>query len=129
MPLGNNSYSLTVRATNKFTRNTQKLKEQALQAATQFCAREGKQVKVVSVQEDKALFMVGDYAQTTLTFRALSPGDPDLVVATEDRPRPPPPINADVLTSELTKLDALRKQGLLTDEEFAAAKKKLLDRL
>jgi F0F1-type ATP synthase delta subunit len=31
--------------------------------------------------------------------------------------------------SQLSKLDTLHKNGVLTDEEFDAAKKKLLDRL
>jgi hypothetical protein len=39
------------------------------------------------------------------------------------------PDTADLLSSELTKLDDLRKKGLLTDDEFTAAKKKLLDRM
>ena len=129
VPLGGNDYSITVKATHKFTRNTQKLKDQAMEAATQFCAREGKQLKVVSVKEDKSFYLVGGFAQVTLTFKALSPGDPELVVETENHPKPPPAMTADLLTTELTKLDDLRKKGLLTDEEFTAAKKKLLDRL
>ena len=132
VPMGDNTYSITVKATHKFTRNTEKLKEQAMAAATQFCAKEGKQLKVVSAKEDKSMYLVGSFPQVVLTFQALSPGDPALGTvpgAAEVRPVPPPPMNADVLTSELTKLDNLRKKGLLTDEEFAAAKKKLLDRL
>jgi hypothetical protein len=129
VPLGDNTYSITVKATHKFTRNTEKLKTQAMDAATQFCAKEGKVLKVVSVTEDKSMYLVGSYSQSTLTFKALSPGDPELAPATDDHPKPPPAMNADLLTSELTKLDDLRKKGLLTDEEFAAAKKKLLDRL
>jgi len=127
--LGDNTYSLTVKAGNKFTRNTQKLRDQAVAAATRFCAKDGKQLKVVSVKEDKSLYLVGPYAQVTLTFKALSPGDRELTAVTEDPPKPTAPITVDLLTSELTKLDDLRKKGLLTDEEFTVAKKKLLDRL
>ena len=52
------------------------------------------------------------------------------------QPPPPPPAPApapaagaggsDALTAEIERLAALRSQGLLTDEEFAAAKAKLL---
>lgn len=101
-------------------------------AATQFCAKEGKQLKVVSVTEDKSFYLIGAYPQTTLTFKALGPGEAEPApapVAQADHPKPPPPMTADLLTTELTKLDDLRKKGLLTDEEFTAAKKKLLDRL
>jgi Short C-terminal domain len=43
-------------------------------------------------------------------------------------PAPPPPAAApgDSLTAELERLATLRQQGVLTDEEFAAAKAKLL---
>jgi hypothetical protein len=37
-----------------------------------------------------------------------------------------PPVPADDKTAELQNLAALHKQGVLTDEEFAAAKAKLL---
>ena len=40
-------------------------------------------------------------------------------------PEGPPSAGAD-MTSELERLSALRAQGVLTDEEFAAAKAKLL---
>ena len=131
VPVGDNIYSITVKATHKFTRNTGKLKDQAMEAATQFCAKEGKQVEVVSVKEDKSMYLVGAFPQTVLTFKAVSPGATVAAAAkaTETHPSPPPAINDDILTSELTKLDDLRKKGLLTNEEFTAAKKKLLDRL
>jgi hypothetical protein len=45
-------------------------------------------------------------------------------------PAPAPPAagtgGGDALTAEIERLAELRKQGLLTDEEFAAAKAKLL---
>src|SRR5688572_1722159 len=44
-------------------------------------------------------------------------------------PPPPPPAagtGSDALTAEIERLAELRRQGLLTDEEFAAAKAKLL---
>ncbi len=128
VPQGEDTYSITVKGTHKFTRNTEKLKEQAMTMATAFCAKEGKQLKVVAVKEDKSFYLVGEFPQATLTFKALNPGAPELA-AIEDHPKPPPPMTADLLTSELTKLDELRKKGLLTEEEFSMAKKKLLDRL
>jgi hypothetical protein len=132
--LGDNTYRLTVKASNKFTRNTAKLKDQAIEEATKFCAKEGRQLQVVSAEEDKQMYLVGPMAKVTLTFKALAAGDPKLVAteAPQAKPvvvAPPPPMNADLLTSELTKLDELRKKGLLTDEEFTAAKKKLLERM
>jgi len=133
VPLGNNTYSVTVSATTKFTRNTEKLKVRAIEVATQFCAKEGRQFKLVSADETKSMYLVGDMASTKVTFKALAAGDPELAAAPGEYVRPAappaPPVTADVLTTELTKLDELRKKGLLTDDEFSAAKKKLLDRM
>jgi Short C-terminal domain len=39
---------------------------------------------------------------------------------------PPPPAGGDDLLAKLAQLGQLREQGLLTDEEFTAAKAKLL---
>jgi hypothetical protein len=41
-------------------------------------------------------------------------------------PAPAPGAGSDALTAELERLAQLRTQGVLTDEEFAAAKAKLL---
>ena len=132
-PLGDNTYCITVTATSKFTRNTTKLKDVGIVAATEFCTKQGKRFKLVSVDENKTMYIVGDLASTKVTFKALAAGDPELATVPGDTARPAvmpaPPVTADVLTSELTKLDELRKKGLLTDDEFTAAKKKLLDRM
>ena len=41
-------------------------------------------------------------------------------------PPPPPPPAEDDLTAQLNRLSSMRQSGQLTDEEFAAAKAKLL---
>lgn len=128
--LDGNTYSLTVQANNKFTRNTNKLKDEAVAAATDYCTKAGKQLKVVSVKEDKSQYLVGPYAQVTLTFKALGPDDPELAApaVASAMPAAPAPLTTDELYSSLLKLDELHKKGILTDEEFAAEKKKLLAR-
>ena len=78
-----------------------------------------------------------------LIFRALKPGDPaigrpDLTgddealaatqrikVSIKDESKKEP--QADTFT-ELLKIDDLRKRGILTEEEFQARKRKLLDK-
>ncbi len=139
-PLGNGAYSVTVSATNMFTRNTEKLKAAGIEAATKFCAKEGKQFKLVSAEEDKSLYVFGSMSSTTVTFKALPPGDPELAAATANQPaaavqaaapsQPHAVSNPnDSNYDDLVKLDDLHKKGILTDEEFASAKKKVLDRL
>jgi len=135
VPLGDNTYSITVSATNKFTRNTAKLKATGIEAATQFCAKEGKQFKLVSVDESKSMYLVGNMAATKITFKALNPGDPELAAAPVETAKPaatpvakPAATPTDALYDELMKLEELRKKGVLTDEEFTAQKKKVLER-
>jgi hypothetical protein len=71
----------------------------------------------------------GIFAQTTLTFRALAANDPELApVAPAATVAAPKPMTTDELQAELTKLDDLRKKGLLTDAEFDALKQKILSR-
>lgn len=130
VPLGNNTYRLTVKATHKFTRNTQKLKDRAREEAAQFCAKEGKQLKVVSFTEDKSFYLVGDFAQVTLTFQTLSPGDPQLVAPAEapGKPAVTSGLTTEALYADLLRLDDLHKKGILTDAEFDEEKKKVLAR-
>lgn len=126
-PAADDTYKVTVKATHKFTRNTDKLKERALQVAEEFCAKQGRQLKVVHVDESKSMYLMGDFAQVTLTFKpvaaaAQAPTAAPLAAST------PKPLTTDELGTELTKLDELRKKGLLTDAEFDALKQKLLNR-
>jgi hypothetical protein len=130
-PQADGSYRISAKATHKFTRNTRKLKDEAQAAAAAFCAKEGKQLKVLSVIEDKNQYLVGDFAQITLTFRALTGNDPELAPAAAPAAAavaPPKPMTADELQAELTKLDDMRKKGLITDAEFEALKQKVLSR-
>ena len=128
---GNNVYSVTVKANSKFTRDTQKLKDQAMEVATQFCAKDRKQLKVVSVTEDKSQYLVGPFAKTTITFKALAPGDPELVPPATDasvKPTVAASPATEQLYADLLRLNELRKTGILTDAEFESEKKKVLDR-
>ncbi len=130
--LGNNTYSVTVNAHHKFTRDTEKLKDQAIETATQFCTKDGKQLKVVSVTENKGQYLVGPYAQVMLTFKALAPGDLELAPPAAAEALAKPVASASTATeqlySDLLRLDELRKKGILTDAEFESEKKKVLDR-
>jgi hypothetical protein len=129
--LGDHTYRVTVSASHKFTRNTDKLKAEASAAAADYCARLGKQLKIVGVKENKSLFLVGDMASATLTFKALDLADPELA-------KPAAPASAveavaaprtnEAMYADLLRLDDLHKKGILSDAEFAAEKKKVLDR-
>ena len=132
--LGSDTYAVTATATHKFTRNTDKLKAAGIEAATQFCAKEGKQFQLVSAEENKSMYLVGAMAATTITFKALPPGAPAAVASATVAPAlapaaPPASPEVDQFSADMLKLDDLHKRGILTDEEYASAKKKVLDRL
>ncbi len=133
--MGDNTWSITREASSAFHRDLDKLKSEATEQATKFCADQGKQMKVISLTGNVPVFAMG-YAKAKIVFKALSPGDPELSVPVLVPGAPAQVIYApvekrlttDELYSELVKLDDLRKKGILTDDEFQAEKKKLLSR-
>ena len=132
--MGNNTYSIKVEAKNAFHRDVDVLRSEANEAAASYCSEHGKEFKLISLTDKTPAFGLG-YAYAKITFRALTPGDPELT-ATAAAPGAPVAVAApaerhlttDELYAELVKLDELRKKGILTDEEFQAEKKKLLNR-
>jgi hypothetical protein len=141
--LGNNTYSITCEAPNAFHRDLDKLKSDATDLANQFCAEQGKQMKLLSLTGKVPMFATG-YAHAKIVFKALNAGDPELAMAVSPEgtlivpvvpmvaapavQAAPPRLTTDELYNELVKLDDLRKKGILSDDEFQAEKKKLLSR-
>lgn len=136
--LGNNTYSITCQAGTGFARDTDKLKAQALDAAAAFCTERHKELKVVSATTYKPKLMFTGYAQAKVVFKALDAGDPELTAPVSAAPSEesapagyqavPERTPTDTLYNELMRLEDLRKRGILTDEEFQAQKKKVLER-
>jgi hypothetical protein len=133
--MGDNTWSITCEARTAFNRDVDKLKADATDAATKFCADQGKQMKLISLTGKLPMFSLG-YARAKIVFKALNPGDPELTEPVMVPGAPVPVVYApverrlttDELYNELVKLDDLRKKGILTDDEFQAEKKKLLSR-
>ena len=128
--MGNNTFSITRTATNGFNRDVDKLSTEAQDAAAKYCADQGKQLKVVDLTSKKPLFSTG-YASAKIVFQALTTDEIAQAQAAATAGTPAGfvrTISTDELVSELTKLDDLRKKGILTDDEFQAEKKKILAR-
>jgi hypothetical protein len=133
--MGNGNYAITRKATTGFSRDTDGLTAQAKEDALKFCQARGKQLKVVDVVTDKPLFSTG-YASAQVVFRAVDAGDPGLTSEPASAAVSETPASAEAsdkpaagsLFTELTKLDELRKKGILSEEEFQAEKKKILSR-
>jgi hypothetical protein len=134
---GPDTYTITKTASTGFNRDVDGLKDDVLAQAKAFCATKGREIKVLSLTGDKPRWMFTGYTKATIVFKALEASDPELhtpvpAAAADGSPAasyaPAPATPTDELYNELTKLDDLRKRGILTDEEFQAQKKKVLDR-
>ena len=95
------------------------MREDVLREANAFAAEQGKVAEKVILKETPVGF--GRFAKVEYTFRLV---DPQSVENTPDMREPEE--NDDVYT-ELLKLDDLRQRGILSDEEFAEQKRKLLE--
>ena len=137
VPMGGDTFSITREAKTAFTRDTDKLKEEATAEAQKFCDAQGKQMRVISLTGKVPMFATG-YATATIVFKALPAGDPGLTEPLPSETAAPGAFSApaprtltnatDDLYNALVKLDDLRKKGILTDDEFQAEKKKLLNK-
>ena len=103
--------------------------------ASEFCDGQGKEVETADLLVRNSTF--GRPGSVNLKFRCVDPGTSTAYStptdtgndsnATENAASEEDTVNADDIYSKLVKLEELRKQGILTDEEFAQEKKELLD--
>jgi len=141
--LGHDTYALTRWAETGFTRNTAKLKTQALEDAAAYCASLHKELKVLSTTTARPTVPLTGFARAKVVFKALDANDPELhtsvvesesgapvsVPAAAPALAPPAPrSDTDGLYSDLMKLDDLRKRGLITEEQFQALRNKLVEK-
>ena len=117
--------------------NTSKLKATVIREANEFARSKGK--VAVAIASNELRPAVG-FPSFEYQFRLVDPNDPlarggallprpDVVIdqksAIEIRQPPDPNRRPDIYT-ELSKLEDLRKRGIITEAEFEAEKKKLL---
>jgi hypothetical protein len=151
--LGHDTFALTRWAETGFARNREKLKKKALEDATAYCARMHKELKVLSTEAKRPFVPLTGFAYAKVVFKALDANDPELhapvapapaaessapgptpEMAPAPAPAPvavqpaPPRTPTEILYDDLKRLDELRKEGLLTEEEFQAKRKQLVDK-
>lgn len=125
--LGNDTYAITRGATFFYFRNTAKLVTRARTDAQKFCRDMGKEMKELKVEEIKAGLVIGNFAKARITFQAVAPGTlPPPESRAPGAAAPAAPALND--GGDLTKLEELHRGGVLSDAEFAAAKKRLAER-
>jgi hypothetical protein len=114
-----------------------KLKADVVSEANQFAEAQGKVAIPLSLKEKAVGTTPGSWARVDYQFRVVDRNDPE-ARRTLLTPRPDLVIEQTQKTSgehykpkdvytELMKLDDLRKKGIITDTEFEAQKKKLLN--
>ncbi len=133
--VGENTFSLTRTARTALTRDTDVMRDEVKADAEKYCAGLGKQMKILELTSNKPFFGTG-YANATIVFKALTASEMEQANA-------PAPASASAsaapaaaehpgmtgdLYNDLSKLDELRKKGILTEKEFQSEKKKVLAR-
>lgn len=92
----------------------QSVREDAEKRATEFCNRQGKEMRVLGEQSASSW---PNFPKIEICFACLEK---------KATAKPAQEVSKDLYT-EIMKLEDLRKKGLLTDAEFEAQKKKLLN--
>jgi hypothetical protein len=126
-----------------FAFNRGKMKTEAIREANAFAESKGKVAIPISSKE-KPVGVLGDWASFEYQFKVVAKDDPEAVrtslapradlviektekVSADIRTKDTTQKSADLYT-ELTKLDDLKKKGILTEAEFEREKQKLLNR-
>ena len=140
--LSPDTYMLTKQDHGGIFGNASKLKAEVIQEANTFAASQGKVAIPLATNERPMGSGPAQFASFEYQFRVVDKNDPevrrtslvpraDVVIEKSEK------ISADVHTkeektpdlyTELTKLDDLRKKGIITEEEFVAQKKRLLEK-
>ena len=119
-----------------------RLQADVIKQANAFAESQGKVALPVSTRATPVGSGIAQWATFTYQFQLVDKSDPavqsgvlvqrpDVVISNSekvaiDSPTRPAPSTEDIYT-RLTKLDDLRKKGIITDDEFNAQKKKILE--
>ena len=126
VPIGDDTLMVSRQAATGFS-GLGTLKADALQEANNYCLSQNKELHVISATEAEPPFILGNFPKADVQFRCV-----DIVLENADN------ISADSQSADQTEdrndvykqiemLDNLRERGILTDAEFDAEKKKLLE--
>ena len=137
-PIGQDTYMVSRQAATGFS-GSGVLKAEAFQEASQYCAKLGKSLQVVSTHEASPPYILANFPKAEIQFMCLDTKDAELnrpklrkepgtvvEVKQEIRSKDDSVKSKDVY-AELIKLDDLRKKGILNEVEFEVQKKKLLN--
>lgn len=75
--IGKDTYMVSRQAATGFS-GSGTLKAEAFQEASAYCAKQGKTLQVVSTEEAKPPFLLGNYPKAEVQFMCLTDGDAEL---------------------------------------------------
>ena len=98
-------------------------RDAALLEANEFCASQGKTMKVIRMGGNHPPYVFGNFPKVEVQFMCLDANDPRLKEGNEKTD-----IQADdVLANKMKNLNRLLSDGLITKSDFEEQKKKLLN--
>jgi hypothetical protein len=139
VPIGTDSYMIAQTSAGGVFKAMASLKSDVMQRANAFAESKGKVAIPIAAKESPAY--PGHMPSFEYQFRLVNKDDPRATggglvpranvvvenhIQTQPAANPNPPSARKDIYVELTKLDDLRKKGILTDVEFEAQKRRLL---
>ena len=137
LPIGQDTFMVSRQVATGFS-GSGTLKAEAFQEASQYCAKLGKSLQVISTHEASPPYILGNFPKAEIQFMCLDAKDAELnrpklrkeadtvIEIKKDIRTQNEFVKPNDLYTELIKLDDLRKKGIISDAEFEAQKKKLL---
>ena len=137
LPIGQDTFMVSRQAATGFS-GSGTLKAEAFQEASQYCAKLGKSLQVISTHEASPPYILGNFPKAEIQFMCLDAKDAELnrpklrkeadtvIEIKKDIRTKDESVKPNDVYAELIKLDDLRKKGIISEAEFEAQKKKLL---
>ena len=125
VPNGDDTFMVSRQAATGFS-GLGTLKADAIQEANQYCLQQDKTLHVISATEAEPPFILGNFPKADVKFSCvdIAANSRDVSDSSDDQKQTE---NRESIYADLERLNDLRERGILTDAEFDAEKKKLLD--
>lgn len=132
VPMEKDTYKVSCQAASGFV-SPNVTKSRTLSEANQFCAAQGKSLKVIFFKEHHPPFIFGNFPRAEVHFKCLDINDPELKTGeflAIQQSAQGMKIEGDgdlALEAKLKTLNKLLADGLITKDEFDVQKNKLLN--
>lgn len=126
VPIGDDMFMVSRQAATGFS-GLGTLKADALQEANQYCVAQNKMAQVISATEAEPPFILGNFPKADVQFRCVDAALKHSDDISADSKSTDQPEDRNDVYGQIEMLDDLRDRGILTDAEFDAEKKKLLE--